>query len=234
MLAFSGCTHDLSPDEADELRMIRFEMLIVVFLNNQLIFMNPFVERPFFLDANAFYLLILFLTWRENTAHWKIKEIDSSEQRAKGYCPLTPKEVGIFLSALGYPSNTPIYIAAGEIYGGDLHMADLRSRYPILRSKVWTCILMLDFLILRKNVSVLFLKEPCRSVLSNIFGGSVVHFLMLMVSQTSLKGSEITIIITTASFGRYHVHFTCFLFANWKCVQRSALFTVVSIANGNH
>jgi hypothetical protein len=62
MLAFSGCTHDLSPDEADELRMIRFEMLIVVFLNNQLIFMNPFVERPFFLDANAFYLLILFLT----------------------------------------------------------------------------------------------------------------------------------------------------------------------------
>jgi hypothetical protein len=42
--------------------MIRFEMLIVVFLNNQLIFMNPFVERPFFLDANAFYLLILFLT----------------------------------------------------------------------------------------------------------------------------------------------------------------------------
>jgi len=35
-----------------------------------------------------------------------------------------------------------------------------------------------------------------------------------MVSQTSLKGSEITIIITTASFGRYHVHFTCFLFAN--------------------
>jgi hypothetical protein len=117
MLAFSGCTHDLSPDEADELRMIRFEMLIVVFLNNQLIFMNPFVERPFFLDANAFYLLILFLTWRENTAHWKIKEIDSSEQRAKGYCPLTPKEVGIFLSALGYPSNTYIHCCWRDIWG---------------------------------------------------------------------------------------------------------------------
>ncbi|KAF5468132.1 hypothetical protein F2P56_012309 [Juglans regia] len=94
MLAFSGCTHGLSPAEADELRMIR-----------------------------------------ENTAYWKIKDIDSGEQRSKGYCPLTPKEVGIFLSALGYPSNTPIYIAAGEIYGGDSHMADLRSRYPILKSK---------------------------------------------------------------------------------------------------
>ncbi|XVE60530.1 hypothetical protein DITRI_Ditri05aG0136200 [Diplodiscus trichospermus] len=74
-------------------------------------------------------------TIRENTLYWKIKEIDAMEQRSKGYCPLTPKEVGIFLNALGYPSNTPIYIAAGEIYGGDTHMADLRSRYPMLMSK---------------------------------------------------------------------------------------------------
>lgn len=27
MLAFSGCTHDLSPAEADELRMIRYKIL---------------------------------------------------------------------------------------------------------------------------------------------------------------------------------------------------------------
>ncbi|KAL5777262.1 hypothetical protein ACOSP7_010188 [Xanthoceras sorbifolium] len=94
MLAFSGCTHDLSPAEADELRTIR-----------------------------------------ENTPYWKVKDIDSNEQRSKGYCTLTPKEVGIFLTSLGYPSNTPIYIAAGGIYGGDSRMADLRSRYPILMSK---------------------------------------------------------------------------------------------------
>lgn len=72
---------------------------------------------------------------RENTAYWKVKDIDPQEQRARGYCPLTPKEVGIFLSALGYPSNTPIYIASGEIYGGDSHMADLESRFPMLMSK---------------------------------------------------------------------------------------------------
>ncbi|GAB4861288.1 O-fucosyltransferase 7 [Ancistrocladus abbreviatus] len=94
MLAFSGCTHGLSPEEADELTLIR-----------------------------------------ENTTYWKVKEINSTEQRTKGYCPLTPKEVGIFLSALGYPSDTPIYIAAGEIYGGESRIADLRSRYPILMSK---------------------------------------------------------------------------------------------------
>ncbi|KAK6257333.1 hypothetical protein QUC31_000792 [Theobroma cacao] len=74
-------------------------------------------------------------TIRESTVYWKVKEIDAREQRSKGYCPLTPKEVGIFLTALGYPSNTPIYIAAGEIYGGDTHMADLRSHYPMLMSK---------------------------------------------------------------------------------------------------
>ncbi|XP_070682596.1 O-fucosyltransferase 7-like isoform X2 [Malus domestica] len=93
MLAFSGCTQDLTPSEADELRIIR-----------------------------------------ENTKTWRNKEINSIEQRSSGYCPLTPRETGIFLSALGYPPNTPIYIAAGKIYG-DSRMADLLSRYPILKSK---------------------------------------------------------------------------------------------------
>ncbi|KAL3634011.1 O-fucosyltransferase 7 [Castilleja foliolosa] len=94
MLAFSGCTHDLSPEEAEELKTIR-----------------------------------------DNTTWWKVKDIDPIEQRSKGYCPLTPNEVGIFLSALGYPSSTPIYVAAGEIYGGESRMADLQARYPLLMNK---------------------------------------------------------------------------------------------------
>ncbi|RWR90195.1 GDP-fucose protein O-fucosyltransferase [Cinnamomum micranthum f. kanehirae] len=69
---------------------------------------------------------------RENTNHWKMKKINSTEQRIGGYCPLTPKEVGIFLQALGYPPSTWIYIAAGEIYGGDVHLLELRSRFPNL------------------------------------------------------------------------------------------------------
>ncbi|KAI3865179.1 hypothetical protein MKW92_035737 [Papaver armeniacum] len=78
---------------------------------------------------------ISYFLCRENTPHWKVKDIDSREQRSKGYCPLTPKEVGMFLTGLGYPSNTPIYIAAGEIYGGDNHMAHLLSRFPLIMSK---------------------------------------------------------------------------------------------------
>ncbi|KAG8076829.1 hypothetical protein GUJ93_ZPchr0006g40579 [Zizania palustris] len=72
---------------------------------------------------------------RENTSYWKVKDIDPLEQRSHGYCPLTPKEVGIFLSALGYPSSTPVYIASGEIYGGESHMIDLLSRFPIMMNK---------------------------------------------------------------------------------------------------
>jgi len=67
-----------------------------------------------------------------------MKDINATQQRIKGLCPLTPKEVGIFLSALGYPSDTPIYVAAGEIYGGESRMAQLQSYYPILRNKVST------------------------------------------------------------------------------------------------
>ncbi|KAI5672461.1 hypothetical protein M9H77_12825 [Catharanthus roseus] len=67
---------------------------------------------------------------REHTSHWKIKNINSTEQRIGGFCPLTPNEVGMFLQALGYPASTLIYVAAGEIYGGNTHLLELTSRFP--------------------------------------------------------------------------------------------------------
>ncbi|KAK2973136.1 hypothetical protein RJ640_028529 [Escallonia rubra] len=77
-----------------------------------------------------------FRSWSGgNSYQEEIASMWEEYQRAKGYCPLTPKEVGMFLTALGFPSNTPIYIAAGEIYGGVSHMAALQSHYPILMNK---------------------------------------------------------------------------------------------------
>lgn len=74
--------------------------------------------------------------YRESTSHWKIKNINSTEQRIGGLCPLTPKEVGIFLQSLGYPPSTVVYIAAGEIYGGKVHLSELTSRFPNVLFKV--------------------------------------------------------------------------------------------------
>lgn len=65
-----------------------------------------------------------------------MKKINSTEQRIGGFCPLTPKEVGIFLQGLGYTSSTLIYIAAGEIYGGSTHLKELTSRFPNVVFKV--------------------------------------------------------------------------------------------------
>ncbi|XP_062202462.1 O-fucosyltransferase 38 isoform X2 [Phragmites australis] len=72
---------------------------------------------------------------RERTGHWKLKDINSTEQRSEGNCPLTPKEVGIFLRAMGYPESTWIYLAAGEIYGGEKYISKLRLYFPNLVSK---------------------------------------------------------------------------------------------------
>uniref|UniRef100_A0A0D9VTK5 O-fucosyltransferase family protein n=1 Tax=Leersia perrieri TaxID=77586 RepID=A0A0D9VTK5_9ORYZ len=61
---------------------------------------------------------------------WKEKEIDSEKKRLEGLCPLTPGETTLVLKALGFPRDTRIYIASGEIYGGEERLAALRTEFP--------------------------------------------------------------------------------------------------------
>ncbi|KAH9573609.1 hypothetical protein CY35_01G009200 [Sphagnum magellanicum] len=71
---------------------------------------------------------------RYATTWWKEKAIVSEQKRQEGLCPLTPEETVLVLMGLGYDSSTLIYIAAGEIYGGEQRMAKLHAAFPNL---VW-------------------------------------------------------------------------------------------------
>lgn len=49
---------------------------------------------------------------------------------------MTPEETALVLKALGIDRNVQIYIAAGEIYGGERRMARLAEDFPNLVSKM--------------------------------------------------------------------------------------------------
>ncbi|GAB4845354.1 Rhamnogalacturonan I rhamnosyltransferase 1 [Ancistrocladus abbreviatus] len=66
---------------------------------------------------------------------WKEKIINSDLKRKDGLCPLTPEETALTLKALDIDPNFQIYVAAGEIYGGDRRMASLAAAYPKLVRK---------------------------------------------------------------------------------------------------
>ncbi|OVA16898.1 GDP-fucose protein O-fucosyltransferase [Macleaya cordata] len=66
---------------------------------------------------------------------WKEKVINSDLKRKDGLCPLTPEETALTLRALDVDRNVQIYIAAGEIYGGERRMASLAAAFPNLVRK---------------------------------------------------------------------------------------------------
>ncbi|KAL0372338.1 UNVERIFIED_CONTAM: protein PECTIC ARABINOGALACTAN SYNTHESIS-RELATED [Sesamum calycinum] len=57
------------------------------------------------------------------------------QKRKEGRCPLEPGEVAVMLRAMGYPKETQIYVASGQVYGGQNRMAPLRNMFPNLVTK---------------------------------------------------------------------------------------------------
>lgn len=67
---------------------------------------------------------------------WKtLHQRNPDKQRRNGKCPLTPEEVGFMLRALGFQSDSYIYIASGEVYGGENTLAPLKEMFPNVYTK---------------------------------------------------------------------------------------------------
>ncbi|KAL8249015.1 hypothetical protein R6Q59_005883 [Mikania micrantha] len=67
---------------------------------------------------------------------WKtLHKRNPDRERRQGRCPLTPEEVGLMLRALGYDSDVHIYVASGEVYGGEETLAPLKALFPNIHSK---------------------------------------------------------------------------------------------------
>ncbi|OIT02471.1 PREDICTED: uncharacterized protein At1g04910-like [Nicotiana attenuata] len=64
-----------------------------------------------------------------------LPELSPDEERTRGRCPLTPHEVGLMLRALGFKNDTYLYVASGEIYGGEKTLQPLKELFPNFYTK---------------------------------------------------------------------------------------------------
>ncbi|KAL4563314.1 hypothetical protein LXL04_027354 [Taraxacum kok-saghyz] len=63
------------------------------------------------------------------------KPVSAEELRSSGRCPLTPEEAALVLAGLGFMSDTYIYLAGSQIYGGKSRLRPLTNLYPNLITK---------------------------------------------------------------------------------------------------
>ncbi|XP_064935133.1 O-fucosyltransferase 6-like [Musa acuminata AAA Group] len=67
---------------------------------------------------------------------WKNLHASNPEKGHRhGKCPLIPEEVGLMLRALGFGNDVHLYVASGEIYGGEETLAPLKALFPNFHSK---------------------------------------------------------------------------------------------------
>ncbi|MQL75357.1 hypothetical protein Taro_007727 [Colocasia esculenta] len=62
-------------------------------------------------------------------------QFTDEELRSQGRCPLTPEEIGLLLAALGFDSNTRLYLASHKVYGGEARISALRTLFPLMEDK---------------------------------------------------------------------------------------------------
>ncbi|PSR96584.1 GDP-fucose protein O-fucosyltransferase protein, partial [Actinidia chinensis var. chinensis] len=99
---------------------------------------------------------------------WKEKIINSDLKRTDGLYPSTPEETTLTLKALDIDRNIQIYIAAGDIYGGERRMARLAEAYANLVRKE-TLLEPLDLRFFQNHSSQMAALDYLVSLESDIF-----------------------------------------------------------------
>ncbi|KAB2636377.1 hypothetical protein D8674_026911 [Pyrus ussuriensis x Pyrus communis] len=67
---------------------------------------------------------------------WKTLHASNPDKvRRHGRCPLTPEEVGLMLRALGFGRDVHLYVASGDVYGGEETLAPLKTLFPNFHTK---------------------------------------------------------------------------------------------------
>ncbi|RRT75258.1 hypothetical protein B296_00009803, partial [Ensete ventricosum] len=80
-------------------------------------------SKDYIFSINPWFKLIL------------LQDMSAEVERSRGKCPLTPQEVGLMLRALGFVNNTYLYVASGEIYGGEATLQPLKDLFPNFYTK---------------------------------------------------------------------------------------------------
>lgn len=124
MLAFSGCYYGGGDKERRELGIIRKRWKALRVCHKAIIVTGN-IE---YVDPTTYLNKMLFL-WH------KMQVTNPDKERKNGKCPLTPGEVGLMLRALGFGNDVHIYIASGEIYGGEETLAPLKAFFPNFYTK---------------------------------------------------------------------------------------------------
>lgn len=129
MLAFSGCTQGCNNEEVEELTRMRWAVHIsLTSYWHWAVWTWEIIFHP---DSISYFTYF----YRYAYPWWKEKIINSDLKRKDGLCPLTPEETALTLRALDIDPSIQIYIAAGEIYGGERRMASLAKAFPKLVSR---------------------------------------------------------------------------------------------------
>lgn len=64
-----------------------------------------------------------------------MQDLNPEGEQRRGKCPLTPYEVGLMLRAIGFGNDSYLYVASGEVYGGEETLKPLKDLFPNFYTK---------------------------------------------------------------------------------------------------